>query len=255
MADNSQGIYPYPLMFDPSQFKNKYQPAAFNNGVPTPPTVDVSGTGDPNDPTTQGPTNAFGQVIPYYQQQMGQLNADYQKALAAYNAQPGPSSTTPATSGGTTGTGSANDLMAAFSPAGLAANPNSRQVTIDGHTGYQANMPPGQMSPYDAAVRQASGMVGAMTNYANPNTGQRGGTYTPGPNLLGMTSAILQGMPQQQQQPQTQGKGPAPTPPSSWNTYLQALSRPQHIDTPGATATSPTVLSSFLQKWNPTATG
>lgn len=78
-------------------------------------------------------------------------------------------------------------------------------------------------------------MVDAMTNFANPNTGQRGGTYTPGPNVLALTNVLMGQGQGQGQQPQQQSQSPMPTPPNNWQTALHAMADPGKVTTGGAT--------------------
>src|SRR5207344_555496 len=112
---------PYPLQFDPSQMQNPYTKWA---GVGMPwygMTIDSSGTYG-----NQVPTDAYGNPDQSYvdannasQATYQQQQADYQKALAAYNAGGSSSSSTPSSASGSTASGSAASGLSAAQQSAL----------------------------------------------------------------------------------------------------------------------------------------
>jgi hypothetical protein len=198
--------------FDPSQWSNPYS-NFYGQALPWP----SSYVGAPNDAT--------GAPIPSFTQANNAAQAQYQQALAAYNAGGGGSSTP-----GTTINSSPYDPIEAAGAA-LVGPPAGQPTGATDFSGYNQMLSSGQ------------GQNAAMHSVNNGMS----------PNVFGM------GVPAA-----AAPAGPAPpAPPNMSAAYLSALANPGKVTTPGATvpqsATSyqpgSGVLQQFLANWKPAQSG
>jgi hypothetical protein len=201
MADNNANIFPYPLMFDPSQWSNKFSPFPGQSLNP------FMGKMAAN-----APTDAHGNPISSY--------ADAQRAHDAWQPPAAPPMAPPVT----------------LNSTGWNQNPVGSPLNPTGDWTQLAPTLPGASQQQQANYAYNLGLGG----FIDPSTHQAsvgGGA--------GQTSAGAA------------GASSAPTNPVDMSAaYLQALSNPGKVVTPGATvpqAAPPSnqsgVLQQFLQNW------
>ena len=229
MADNND-IPGYPYMFDPSQMSNKYSPYA---GVSIP-------WGSYNGGST-GPTDAHGNPIQSYQ--TAQTAHD---AWAAAN----PAQMAPSTS--------------------LNSNPSLPPKGSQARAMYDAGY--GDWSQLDPSMGRSS--INGANNSGGYGAGISGGGFQPATmsdgmpagqtNLgRGVTGTSWQRSPMMGQQVQAAPQTQSPQNPYDMNAaYLQALSNPGHVTTPGATVAQSAppsnqsgVLQQFLANWGGNSKG
>jgi hypothetical protein len=169
----------------------------------------------------QGPTDAMGRPIQSFVDANNTAQADYQKQLAAYNADSGAKGTTL-----TSTPQQISDLQAQINQGTI----NAANATQTNNTGTFGNVNTG-IANYPGAVDAIQGLA----NYKS----QANQDYAAGLPI---------GMPQQQQS----GQGAPPTPPDMRQAYLDALANPGKVTTPGANVAAsnplgqPSVLSAFM---------
>jgi hypothetical protein len=224
MADNNANIYPYPFMFDPSQFSNKYSPFAGRSMSPY--MGQYSGT----------PTDAHGNPIQSFQDAQAQHNA-----WAA--AHPAPAMAPPMTLNSNAGLEPLGSQARAMQNAGYGdwamLDPMMAHTSIPGQTGGAGSV--AATTGWNPANPSS---ISAGNQVTNADKGSFGG-WTP-------TGQMLPG-----QQAQGQQQAAPPSNPIDMNAaYLAALSNPGKVTTPGATvpqANLPSnqsgVLQNFLANW------
>jgi hypothetical protein len=251
---------PYPLQFDPSQMKNPYTKWA---GVALP--FDLPEIGASGEFGGTVPTNGLGQPIQSYTdaasaaaQQYQQQMADYQKALAVYNAGSA-QGTTINNTGGSAGAGGTFD----YSKMGSAGAP--LQELMGNYQAAQAKLTPQQQynqqqtRMIDASNAQQLNSQRAAQAAGGGFGNMAGGAFNGGQAISPTSLAMMMG--QGGGAPAAPARPAPPTQPQQPNmtqAYLAALQNPGHVTTPGATvaqAPAPSlqsnVLQQFLAGWKP----
>ena len=238
---------PYPLQFDPSQWKNPYtkwagQALPFYGASPSP-AGEFGGT---------VPTDAMGNPIQSYTDAASAAQTDYNAQMAAYQKAIAAGAGTPGTTLNNTG-GSAGGT---FNYAAMGSAGAPLQELMGNYQAAQAKLSPQQL--YDQAQTRQMDTSNAQ-NIANLNMNRTaGGGFGAGNNVINTGPSYASSM---------QGGGvagpPLPAPPQAPQqpdmtaAYIKALQNPGHITTPGATVAQSAppsqqsnVLQNFLANWN-----
>jgi hypothetical protein len=226
-----------PTMFDPTQKSNQF--SNFNDApFPFPPTYNTGPAG--------GVMNAAtGQPIQSYTDWNNQAQADYQKQLAAYNAQP--AGGTPGTPGTTLNSAPGQpqvqtsgswpgQAQGAAAPGSLMATPAMQQMQA-GIAAAQAAKTPQQLYTDQQNTAMRNQMLQQQANMSTVQAGQGGfgnmpggafnpGSYMPLQSLMPQAGAAAA--------PTAGGRGPPPTPPNNWMAAINALANPGNPVTQGA---------------------
>jgi hypothetical protein len=206
----------------------------------------------------QPPTDASGKPIQSFVDYNNNAQADYQKALTAYNAQPAggtPGTTLNSTPGQpqvqTSGSWP-GQAQGAAAPGSLMATPAMQQMQA-GITAAQASKTPQQLYADQQNTAMRNQMLQQQANMSTVQAGNGGFGNMPGGAFNPGSYMPLQAlMPQGGAAAAPAGKGPPPSPPDLRQAYLDALANPGHVTTPGANVPAsqplgvPSVLSSFL---------
>jgi hypothetical protein len=260
---------PYPLQFDPSQWKNPYSRWA---GVALPfSSTEVGPSGLYGD---QVPTDAMGNPIQSYVDANNTAQANYQAQLAAYNAGGGGAATPGTTLNSTGGSAAAGggapqaqtsgswpgQAQGAAAPGSLMATPAMQELMAN----YQASPEGKAMANNPNAALMGYIQSQDQNIQAYPQGGSSGfGSGNSGPlsaaqrDMMTNNAMTLQQLQAQgAAAPAASGRGPPPSPPNMTQAYLSALQRPGKVITPGATvAAAPppsnqsNVLQQFLADW------
>jgi hypothetical protein len=192
------------------------------------------------------PTDATGKPIQSFVDYNNNAQTQYQQALAAYNAQPGPAASTPGTTLNSTPqvqtSGSwPGQAQGAAAPGSLMATPAMQEMQA-GIAAAQAAKTPQQLATEAQNTAMRNQMLQQQANMSTVQAGNGGfgnmpgGAFNPG-SYMPLQSLMPQAA--QAAPPAAAGKGPPPSPPDLRQAYLNALANPGPLPKYGAAAPQP----------------